>query len=433
MAVSLEERVAGHSDFFDRLVELIPARYYVPDEANPEWSKFQKTKSAKAAAKQAAKENSKKALRAKLQPGNAMTSLEKMRLKEGAEGAAGPGAEAEEDSDEPESENESDFEDDVSSSSSSSDDDDDDGDDGDEGRDDDSDTPPKKTAVRTPNGDRARAKLDPSAGDASAARTKGAKDAAPAAGAPPTAAGWSLGDGGGGDRLEELRLRLKAKIEASRVARKAEETAEKAAKAREWREKKKKTKAEKNAEKRKRKAEAADGANARAADSDSESDEPIRDKGANDNFDFGRVDMGELAVGAPKRKRAKKETLLARALDQREEIANAGGEETVAGQRVAEKFSWSAALARAGGEKVLDDPKLLSKSVRNEQKRKKKSTEKWQKREAFQKEQMADRQKKRKDNLKSRTKAKIERKIDKREKKRNRPGFEGRSQGPINK
>jgi hypothetical protein len=46
---------------------------------------------------------------------------------------------------------------------------------------------------------------------------------------------------------------------------------------------------------------------------------------------------------------------------------------------------------------------------------------------------MADKQKKRKDNLKSRVKAKIERKIDKREKKRNRPGFEGRSQGPINK
>ena len=52
MAVSLEERVAGHSDFFDRLVELIPARYYVPDEANPEWSKFQKTKSAKAGSSQ---------------------------------------------------------------------------------------------------------------------------------------------------------------------------------------------------------------------------------------------------------------------------------------------------------------------------------------------------------------------------------------------
>ena len=62
----LEDRVKGHSDFFDRLVEPIPAKYYVPDEQNPEWSKFNKSKSAKAAAKQAAKENSKKALRAKL-------------------------------------------------------------------------------------------------------------------------------------------------------------------------------------------------------------------------------------------------------------------------------------------------------------------------------------------------------------------------------
>ena len=62
MAVSLEDRVRDHSDFFDKLVELIPAKYYVPDEADPEWSKFKKTKSAKAAAKQEAKENSKNCL-----------------------------------------------------------------------------------------------------------------------------------------------------------------------------------------------------------------------------------------------------------------------------------------------------------------------------------------------------------------------------------
>ena len=49
-APPLEDRVRAHSDFFDKLVELIPARYYVPDEQNPEWNKFNKTKSAKALA-----------------------------------------------------------------------------------------------------------------------------------------------------------------------------------------------------------------------------------------------------------------------------------------------------------------------------------------------------------------------------------------------
>jgi len=63
---------------------------------------------------------------------------------------------------------------------------------------------------------------------------------------------------------------------------------------------------------------------------------------------------------------------------------------------------------------------------------KKKSQEKWAKRVEFTNEQMASKQKKRKDSLKGRADAKVEKRIEKREKKRNRPGFEGRSQGPIN-
>jgi hypothetical protein len=137
--------------------------------------------------------------------------------------------------------------------------------------------------------------------------------------------------------------------------------------------------------------------------------------------------------GVNKRKRASKETLLKRALDQRAEIKAAGGEETGAGKKVAERYAWDAALARAGGEKVLDDPKLLHKSVKNEQRMKKKSRQKWEERHERTTEAMAARQKKRKDSLKSRANAKVEKRMDKREKKRNRPGFEGRSQAPINK
>ena len=45
---------------------------------------------------------------------------------------------------------------------------------------------------------------------------------------------------------------------------------------------------------------------------------------------------------------------------------------------MAEKFAWEAALSRASGEKVLDDPKLLQKSIKREARAKKKSREKWE-------------------------------------------------------
>ena len=191
------------------------------------------------------------------------------------------------------------------------------------------------------------------------------------------------------------------------------------------------TKAEK---KRKERAEAAVGAamdgkksGKRRAEEDADATED------EDDLQFGRVEVDGKVGGPPRKKRADKQTLLRKALDQRKEIADAGGEETEAGKKVAERYSWDAALARAGGEKVLDDPKLLQKSVKNEARMKKRSAQKWEARVARTEEQMAAKQKKRKDSLKSRANAKVEKRIEKREKKRNRPGFEGRSQGPINK
>ena len=392
----LEDRVKGHSDFFDRLVELIPAKYYVPDEQNPEWSKFNKSKSAKAAAKQAAKENSKKALRAKLNPVNAQSTLEKIRSKElGLSASAGGGWRG-------------------------------------RGR------RGKRVRLRgrrlrrrgrwiserRQRGGRALSSGEEESGGGGPRRPGDAR------GRSPTAAGWSVGESGG-NRLEELRERLQAKIAASRMARKAEESKEKAAKAREWREEKKMTKAEK---KRKERAEAAVGAamdgkksGKRRAEEDADATED------EDDLQFGRVEVDGKVGGPPRKKRADKQTLLRKALDQRKEIADAGGEETEAGKKVAERYSWDAALARAGGEKVLDDPKLLQKSVKNEARMKKRSAQKWEARVARTEEQMAAKQKKRKDSLKSRANAKVEKRIEKREKKRNRPGFEGRSQGPINK
>ena len=236
-------------------------------------------------------------------------------------------------------------------------------------------------------------------------------------------------------QIATLRERLQAKIAASRVARKAEESQEKAAKAKEWREEKKKAKAER---KRKEKADAKASGGADGLDEAkqkrsrvTESDDSESDEDAS-NLQFGRVEVEGKVGGPAKKKRASKEALLKKALAQRREIEDAGGEDTAAGKKVAERYSWDAALARAGGEKVLDDPKLLQKSVKNEQRMKKKSAEKWAARVDRTEEQMAAKQKKRKDSLKSRANAKVEKRIEKREKKRNRPGFEGRSQAPIN-
>jgi len=55
-------------------------------------------------------------------------------------------------------------------------------------------------------------------------------------------------------------------------------------------------------------------------------------KGAADDLQYGRLEVGGKA-GAPKKKRASKENLLKKAVDQRREIKEAGGEETGAGKK----------------------------------------------------------------------------------------------------
>ena len=90
------------------------------------------------------------------------------------------------------------------------------------------------------------------------------------------------------------------------------------------------------------------------------------------------------------------------------------------------------ALARARGERVYDDPKLLRRSLKRDLRSKRRSAKKWEERVAIQKEAVDKRQSKRNENIKRRTEAKIERRKQKRLKKLLRPGFEGRKEGFIN-
>jgi ribosomal protein S14 len=66
----------------------------------------------------------------------------------------------------------------------------------------------------------------------------------------------------------------------------------------------------------------------------------------------------------------------------------------------AERHQWAAAMKRAAGEKVLDDPKLLKRSLKREAKRKEKSAATWAQKEKEQKEARDAKQNKRQTNLK---------------------------------
>lgn len=96
------------------------------------------------------------------------------------------------------------------------------------------------------------------------------------------------------------------------------------------------------------------------------------------------------------------------------------------------KVSWKAAVSKAAGEKVHDDPKLLKQSIKKEKKRQQKNAKKWKERERTVKKAKAEKQSKRSENIKERIHQKKMRKIEKREKKLMRPGFEGRKEGYMN-
>ncbi|XWS53727.1 hypothetical protein CRYUN_Cryun10bG0025400 [Craigia yunnanensis] len=102
------------------------------------------------------------------------------------------------------------------------------------------------------------------------------------------------------------------------------------------------------------------------------------------------------------------------------------------GEVIAKKHSWKAAMDRAAGVKVHDDPKLLKHSIWKEKKRHQKNVEKWNERVETTEKLKAGKQQKRSENIADKIHQKKMRRIAKREKKLLRPGFEGRKEGFIN-
>ncbi|XP_010417924.1 PREDICTED: ribosomal RNA-processing protein 14-C-like [Camelina sativa] len=93
------------------------------------------------------------------------------------------------------------------------------------------------------------------------------------------------------------------------------------------------------------------------------------------------------------------------------------------GDVVAKKHSWQAAIRRAVGIKVRDDPKRLKQRIQKEKKRREKSAEKWKERVEVQQKVRVEKQQKRSENITARIQQNKMRKIAKREKKLLRPGY----------
>ncbi|CAN7120908.1 hypothetical protein BRARA_B00166 [Brassica rapa] len=107
---TIKSTVHHHSEFFDTLVELIPARFYLPDETERKWFPGL-SKAQKARAKRKTTENLKKARRDRLDPEkSALTTLDllKQKIEKEKKKLSNVVAEDDDDDDDDESEEETD-------------------------------------------------------------------------------------------------------------------------------------------------------------------------------------------------------------------------------------------------------------------------------------------------------------------------------------
>jgi len=254
---------------------------------------------------------------------------------------------------------------------------------------------------------------------------------------------WQLGEAGGAlsPPMAELQERLKARIEEARAQRRADEQAKRTQSAQQWKAAVVAKGAGAGEAKRKAAPPAARPAAAGAAAAAAAAEPPRA------SLQFGRFEGVEAARGGRREKAAKRsrearfllslnhpsltrvhrsQAALAAVEARQAAVAEAGGAATEEGAALLAQQSWGAALSRAAGDKVLDDPRLLRKSIKRANALKSSRQAAWAERTAKQGERMEERQSKRKENLATRAGEKLAKKVERREKKLLRPGFEGR-------
>ena len=331
--VDLKSIIHNHALFFDKLVELIPVRFYLSsDEKGKPW--FQGlSKKEKAMAKKESKENLKKARRDRMDPEKSSKSTVHL-LKESLEN------------------------------------------------------------------EKLKSKNDDDGDDVK-----------------PVATGWDSDDQS--VTYEELRQRLHRKIEEFRVNRNTGCSN---------REKKRNERNERREAIQKKRKRENDSDEKKSVTMPSEIEMERNVVEASKELAFGHVKLGtEEEQGKNKKKKLSKLKELEKAKKLEEAKKDPGK-----GEIVLKKHSWQAATSRAAGFKVHDDPQRLMKSLRKEKKQQLKSVEKWKGRIETTQKMKAERQQKRSENIAQKIHDKKMKRIEKREKKLMRPGFEGRKDGFIN-
>lgn len=345
-------------DFFDRLVELIPAKHYLADPDDRVDLRHMKKRDREEFREQFKKQH-KEAKKASLDPSTAKGTLELQKLKSAAEEDA---------------------------------------------------------------------KLAAAAEAAAAAQADGRQQPD---GEAPAAVGGSEPKGPF-DR-EALRAKLQARLEEMRKQRKADEQGKKVQSAKQWRDSTLEEGRKKAAEKRKHEAlkpapQQKSAGQQPGGQHKQDGGRPAKQRRTEDaaGLTYSKVDFGRDGERKKGKHKPTKEELLQEAERHKAAIEAGAIDEGKLSQE-----AWGAAFKRAQGEKVLDDPKLLRKSLKKESKLKQKKAKVWTERTAKQKEDQAAKQDKRRTNLQRRVDAKKEAKKVKREKKLLRAGFEGRKQGFI--
>ncbi|OMO95303.1 Surfeit locus 6 [Corchorus olitorius] len=331
--IDLKSMIHENAMFFDKLIELIPARFYLPDEKDKPW--FQGlSKAEKASAKQQSRENIKKARRDRLDPEKSSKTTLDM-LKENLE----------------------------------------------------------------------KEKLDKESDDEEIE-------------VKPIMADLEEGGEERSVTYEELRERLRKKIEELRGTRNTAGGSDKG--------KKKKNEKKGNVEK-KRKRDG--GVEEKKGTDNNDKDKIEKDvEEAAKELTFSHVKLGdEEKHGKKKKRKLSKQKELENALKLQE-----AKNDPEKGEAIAKKHSWRAALDRAAGIKVHDDPKLLKQSIQKEKKKHQKNVQKWNERVETTEKLKSEKQQKRSENITGKIHEKKMRRIAKREKKLLRPGFEGRKEGFIN-